>query len=52
MSKFNKDYPKWKGITKNLDFIFNELINNWIEVYDLDIELTEKNYFKELRNEK
>jgi len=51
MSKFKRDYPEWKGITKNLDFIFNELINNWIEIYNLDIELIEENYFKNLRNE-
>lgn len=51
MSKFKKDYPEWKGLTKNLDFIFNELIQNWIEAYDLNTELQAKNYFNELRKE-
>lgn len=49
MSKFKKDYPQWKGITKGLDFIFNELIENYIKVYNLDIELQEKDYFQKLR---
>ena len=52
MSKFKKDYPEWQGITKDLDFIFNELIQHWIEVYSLDIELQEKDYFKKLRKKK
>lgn len=49
MSKFKKDYPKWKGLTKNLDFIFNELLENWINIYNLEIHLQEKDYFKKLR---
>ena len=49
MSKFKKDYPNWQGITKNLDYIFNELLEHWIEVYNLDVELQEKDYFKILR---
>ncbi len=52
MSKFQKDYPNWKGITKDLDYIFNELLLQWIKVYDLNIELKEKNYFKNWRNKK
>jgi len=50
MSKFKKDYPEWKGLSKDLDFIFNELISHWIEVYDLNVELQNKEYFKNLRN--
>ncbi|MFX1392258.1 MAG: NAD-dependent epimerase/dehydratase family protein [Promethearchaeota archaeon] len=51
MSKFKKDYPEWKGITKDLDYIFNELILHWIKVYDLDVQIKEKDYFKRLRKE-
>ncbi|MFX1274383.1 MAG: NAD-dependent epimerase/dehydratase family protein [Promethearchaeota archaeon] len=46
MSKFKRDYPEWKGLTKDLDFIFNELLDNWIEVYNLNIKLKEQSYFK------
>lgn len=49
MSKFKRDYPEWVGITKDLDYIFNELIQNWIDIYKLDNILHEKTYFKELR---
>ena len=49
MSKFMRDYPKWKGLTKDLDFIFNELIEHWINEYNLDLEIQEKDYFKRLR---
>lgn len=49
MSKFSKDYPEWNGPSKDLDFIFNELILHWIEEFNLDVELKEKDYFKELR---
>jgi len=49
MSKFRRDYPEWKGLTKNLDFIFNELLQNWIDLYDLDITIQAKNYFSEIR---
>lgn len=51
MSKFKKDYPEWQGITNDLDFIFNELIQHCIEAYNLDISLQEENYFKQLRKE-
>ena len=51
MSKFKKDYPKWKGITKNLDYLFNELIQHWIEIYDLNVKIQKLNYFEKLRNE-
>ena len=50
MSKFKNDYPEWKGVSKDLDYIFNELIQNWIDVFNLDIELIEKDYFKKLRS--
>lgn len=49
MSKFSKDYPEWNGPSKDLDFIFNELILHWIEEFNLDVELKEKDYFKDLR---
>lgn len=49
MSRFKKDYPQWKGITKDLDFIFNELIEHWISVYNLNISLKEKDYLTILR---
>ncbi|KKN39692.1 hypothetical protein LCGC14_0740900 [marine sediment metagenome] len=51
MSKFERDYPKWKGITKDLDFIFNELIENYIDFYGLNIKLQELDYFKNLIKE-
>ena len=50
MSKFKRDYPEWNGLTKDLDYIFNELIEHWIKVYDLDISLKEEDFFKKLRN--
>ncbi len=51
MSKFKRDYPKWKGITKDLDFIFNELIENYIDFYDLNIEIQQPDYFNNLIKE-
>lgn len=49
MSKFKDDYPEWKGPDKDLDYIFNELLQNWIGIYGLDIELQNEDYFKETR---
>ncbi len=49
MSKFKKDYPEWNGLTKNLDFIFNELIENWINFYNLDIKNRKEDFFKKNR---
>jgi len=49
MSKFKNDYPSWKGPQKDLDYIFNELIENWIEVCKLKINLQNKDYFKKIR---
>jgi len=49
MSRFKNDYPEWKGPEKDLDYIFNELLQNWIEICNLDIELQNENYFKEMR---
>jgi len=46
ISKFKSHYPKW-GVTKNLDFIFNEIINYYINKLDLNIEIKEKKYFGE-----
>ncbi len=47
MSKFKKDYPSWK-ITKDLDFIFNEIIGYYIKELKLEINLGNKDYFREL----
>ena len=52
MSKFKRDYPEWKGLTKSLDFIFNELISHYIKLYNLDIELKQPNYFEKIRVKK
>lgn len=49
MSRFKNDYPEWKGLDKDLDYIFNELIQNWIEIYNLDIKLQNEDYFKKKR---
>ncbi len=49
MSKVKKDYPEWNGLTYNLDDIFNELIENWIDVYDLNVSLQEKDFFERIR---
>ncbi|MBW2981193.1 NAD-dependent epimerase/dehydratase family protein [Candidatus Woesearchaeota archaeon] len=48
MSKFKRDYPDWPGLAKDLDYIFNELLENWIELHNLDIKLKERDYFKKL----
>jgi len=45
MSKFRKDYPSWK-ITKDLDFIFNEIIGYYIKELKLDVKLENKDYVK------
>jgi CDP-paratose 2-epimerase len=49
MSRFKNDYPDWNGPKKDLDHIFNELIQNWIDIFNLDIALQEYHYFRELR---
>lgn len=51
MSEFKKDYPQWKGITKNLDCIFNELIEHWINTNNLEIDVQERDYFTNLRKD-
>ena len=51
MSRFERDYPNWDNITKDLDYIFNELIEHWIEIYNLDVDLSERDYFKKLRKD-
>lgn len=45
MSKFKSDYPDWR-ITKNLDFIFNEIIQYYADKLNLKIKLRDKDYFK------
>jgi CDP-paratose 2-epimerase len=49
MSKFKKDYPEWKGVTKDLDFIFNELILSCTQANKLPVTLENKDYFKKIR---
>ena len=49
MSRFRKDYPQWGGLTKDLDYIFNELLQSWIDVYGLKVKLKEKDYFRRIR---
>ncbi|HTY14521.1 MAG TPA: NAD-dependent epimerase/dehydratase family protein [Methanoregulaceae archaeon] len=49
MSRFKNDYPEWKGPKKDLDYIFNELLENWINILGLDTNLQDKHYFRELR---
>ena len=44
MSKFKSDYPSWK-ITKDLYYIFNEIIEYYIKEFKLNIKLENKNYF-------
>ncbi len=51
MSKFKNDYPEWEGITKDLDYIFNELIKNYQDIYGLQFELEDLDYFKNLTKE-
>jgi CDP-paratose 2-epimerase len=45
VSKFKRDYPEWK-ITKDLDYIFNEIIEYYIQKYNLGIQLKARDYFK------
>lgn len=47
-AKLAGDYPKWK-ITKNLDFIFNEILQYYIAKNNLGIKLKNENYFSESR---
>lgn len=49
MSRFKNDYPDWKGPEKDLDYIFNELLQNWIDILHLNLELKNPHYFRELR---
>ncbi|MBI1935292.1 NAD-dependent epimerase/dehydratase family protein [Candidatus Woesearchaeota archaeon] len=45
MSKFRNDYPSWR-ITKDLDYIFNEIIDYFIKTLKLSVKLKEIDYFK------
>ena len=47
MSRFKKDYPSWK-ITKDLDYIFNEIIEFYIETLNLPIKIIRKDYFRNI----
>ena len=46
-SKFKGDYESW-NITKDLDYIFNEIIEYYIKELKLSIKLKEKDYFNRL----
>jgi CDP-paratose 2-epimerase len=46
ISKLQQDYPDWK-ITKDLDFIFNEILQYYIDTLKLDLKIIKPNYFKE-----
>ena len=48
MSKFRNDYPGWKR-TKDLDYIFNEIISYYDKELKLGIKLKNKDYFKKSR---
>lgn len=43
-SKFKKDYQSW-NIAKNLDYIFNEIIEYYAKELKLNIKLKNKDYF-------
>lgn len=45
VSRFKKDYPSW-SITKDIDFIFNEIIEYYISALRLPVKLLERDYFK------
>ena len=47
MSKFKADYPSW-NISKDLDYIFNEIIEYIVNDLKLNIDLKNKDYFKKL----
>jgi CDP-paratose 2-epimerase len=44
--KFKKDYPNWV-ITKDLDYIFDEIIEHHNDELQLNIEIKNKKYFKQ-----
>ncbi len=50
ISKLQRHYPKWK-LTKDLDYIFNEIIQYYIDTLKMDIKIIRPNYFKEIKNE-
>ncbi len=45
MAKFKADYPGWK-MSKDLDFIFNEIIEYYVNKLKLGIDLKDQSYFK------
>lgn len=47
-SKLMNDYPNWK-ITKDLDFMFNEIIRYYVKKHSLNTGLLNENHFSELR---
>jgi len=49
-SKLTNDYPKWK-VTKDLDFIFNEIIQYYVRKHALNISLTNEKYFSGMRGQ-
>ncbi len=48
MGRFKADYPNWK-MTKDLDFIFNEIIEYYVKREKLKVEVKDMAYFKRVR---
>lgn len=48
VSKFKRHYPEWV-MAKDLDYIFNEIIEYYINKLKLKVQLREKDYFKKVR---
>jgi len=44
VSKLQTDYPRWK-ITKNLDYIFNEILQYYITKHGLNVKLQNLEHF-------
>ncbi len=47
LGKFKNDYPKWH-LTKDLDYIFNEIITYHINNLKLKVKLENQNYFNKI----
>jgi CDP-paratose 2-epimerase len=48
ISKFKEDYPSW-DLTKDLDYIFNEIIEYYVEMLKLKASIKNRDYFRKLR---
>ncbi len=49
ISKFKRHYPGW-NLTKDLDYIFNEIIEYYIKKLTLNIKSEKTDYFKDVRD--